>query len=139
MRSSGWYYAEGSVSEMYYKGLGKRYGFTLDTPIKEMSEEALNALLYGTGGERIEMHRQNEFGSGRYLNDFEGIVPNLERRFRDTSSEWMKEEIATVMNGVECPDCHGQRLKPTSLAVTVGGINISQFCARWTATQTPSA
>ena len=129
IKASGWYYAEGSVSEMYYKGLGKRYGFTLDTPIKEMSEEALNALLYGTGGERIEMHRQNEFGSGRYLNDFEGIVPNLERRFRDTSSEWMKEEIATVMNGVECPDCHGQRLKPTSLAVTVGGINISQFCA----------
>ena len=129
IKASGWYYAEGSVSEMYYKGLGKRYGFTLDTPIKEMNEEALNALLYGTGGERIEMHRQNEFGSGRYLNDFEGIVPNLERRFRDTSSEWMKEEIATVMNGVECPDCHGQRLKPTSLAVTVGGINISQFCA----------
>ena len=129
IKASGLYYAEGSVSEMYYKGLGKRYGFTLDTPIKEMNEEALNALLYGTGGERIEMHRQNEFGSGRYLNDFEGIVPNLERRFRDTSSEWMKEEIATVMNGVECPDCHGQRLKPTSLAVTVGGINISQFCA----------
>ena len=129
IKASGWYYAEGSVSEMYYKGLGKRYGFTLDTPIKEMNEEALNALLYGTGGERIEMHRKNEFGSGRYLNDFEGIVPNLERRFRDTSSEWMKEEIATVMNGVECPDCHGQRLKPTSLAVTVGGINISQFCA----------
>ena len=100
IKASGWYYAEGSVSEMYYKGLGKRYGFTLDTPIKEMSEEALNAILYGTGGERIEMHRQNEFGSGRYLNDFEGIVPNLERRFRDTSSEWMKEEIGSFMSGV---------------------------------------
>ena len=128
IKASGWYYAEGSISEMYYKGLGKKYGFTLDTPIKEMSAEAVNAILYGTGGERIEMHRENEFGSGRYLNEFEGIVNNLERRFRETSSEWMKEEIATVMNGVECPDCHGKRLKPTSLAVTVGGVNISDLC-----------
>lgn len=128
IKASGWYYAEGSVSEMYYKGLGKKYGFTLDTPVKEMSAEAVNAILYGTGGERIEMHRENEFGSGRYLNEFEGIVNNLERRFRETSSEWMKEEIATVMNGVECPDCHGKRLKPTSLAVTVGGVNISDLC-----------
>ena len=128
IKASGWYYAEGSISEMYYKGLGKKYGFTLDTPIKEMSAEAINAILYGTGGERIEMHRENEFGSGRYLNEFEGIVNNLERRFRETNSEWMKEEIATVMNGVECPDCHGKRLKPTSLAVTVGGVNISDLC-----------
>lgn len=128
IKASGWYYAEGSVSEMYYKGLGKKYGFTLDTPIREMSAEAVNAILYGTGGERIEMYRENEFGSGRYLNEFEGIVNNLERRFRETSSEWMKEEIATVMNGVECPDCHGKRLKPTSLAVTVGGVNISDLC-----------
>lgn len=128
IKASGWYYAEGSISEMYYKGLGKKYGFTLDTPIREMSAEAVNAILYGTGGERIEMHRENEFGSGRYLNEFEGIVNNLERRFRETSSEWMKEEIATVMNGVECPDCHGKRLKPTSLAVTVGGVNISDLC-----------
>lgn len=128
IKASGWYYAEGSISEMYYKGLGKKYGFTLDTPIREMSAEAVNAILYGTGGERIEMHRENEFGSGRYLNEFEGIVNNLERRFRETSSEWMKEEIATVMNGVECPDCHGKRLKPTSLAVTVDGVNISDLC-----------
>ncbi len=128
IKASGWYYAEGSISEMYYKGLGKKYGFTLDTPICDFSKEALHALLYGTDGERIEMHRENEFGSGKYFNDFEGIVNNLERRFRETNSEWMKEEIATVMNGVDCPDCHGKRLKPTSLAVTVGGINISDFC-----------
>ena len=130
IKASGWYYAEGSMSEMYYKGLGDKYGFTLDTPIKDMSAEAVNAILYGTAGERIEMHRENEFGSGRYLNDFEGIVNNLERRFRETNSEWMKEEIATVMNGVECPDCHGKRLKPTSLAVTVGGLNISELCEK---------
>ena len=130
IKASGWYYAEGSISEMYYKGLGNKYGFTLDTPIKDMSPEAVNAILYGTAGERIEMHRENEFGSGRYLNDFEGIVNNLERRFRETSSEWMKEEIAGVMNGVKCPDCRGKRLKPASLAVTVGGVNISDLCEK---------
>ena len=128
IKASGWYYAEGSVSEMYYLGLGKKYGFTLDTPIKDMSTEAVNALLYGTNGEKIEMHRTNEFGSGVYYNTFEGIVENLERRFRETNSEWMKEEIGSFMSGVECPDCHGKRLKPVVLAVTVGDKNISEFC-----------
>ena len=128
VKASGWYYAEGSVAEMYYLGLGKKYGFTLDTPIKEMSAEAVNALLYGTNDEKIEMHRTNEFGSGVYYNTFEGIVENLERRFRETNSEWMKEEIGSFMSGVECPACHGKRLKPVVLAVTIGGKNISDFC-----------
>ena len=128
VKASGWYYAEGSVAEMYYLGLGKKYGFTLDTPIKEMSTEAVNALLYGTNEEKIEMHRTNEFGSGVYYNTFEGIVENLERRFRETNSEWMKEEIGSFMSGVECPDCRGKRLKPVVLAVTIGGKNISDFC-----------
>ena len=88
----------------------------------------MNALLYGTNGEKIEMHRTNEFGSGVYYNTFEGIVENLERRFRETNSEWMKEEIGSFMSGVECPDCHGKRLKPVVLAVTVGDKNISEFC-----------
>ena len=117
-----------SISEMTYKALGKRYGFTLDTPVKDFSKEALHALLYGTGDERIEMQRESMFGSGTYFNQFEGIIPNLERRFRETSSEWVKEEIALVMSSEECPACHGRRLKPTSLAVTVGGINIADFC-----------
>lgn len=128
IKASGWYYAEGSLSEMTYKALGKRFGFTLDTPIKDMSKEAVDAILYGTGDERIEMQRESMFGSGTYHNTFEGIIPNLERRFRETSSEWMKEEIAQTMSSEECPACHGRRLKPTSLAVTVGGINIADFC-----------
>lgn len=127
IKASGWYYAEGSVSEMYYIALGRKYGFTLDTPICEMSEEAVNALLYGTGGEKLEMIRETDRGSGRYVNDFEGIVNNLERRFRETNSQWMKEEIQGFMTGMECPSCHGDRLKPTSLAVTIGCVNISQF------------
>lgn len=128
IKASGWYYAEGSISEMYYQALGKHYGFTLDTPIKEMREEAIHALLYGTGTEKIELQRENMFGSGTYHNTFEGIIPNLERRFRETNSEWIKEEIALVMSSEECPTCHGKRLKPTSLAVTVSGIDIMEFC-----------
>lgn len=127
IKASGWYYAEGSMSEMYYLGLGKKYGFTLDTPIKDMSKQAVDAILYGTKGEKLKMRRENEFGSGEYNTDFEGIIPNLERRFRETNSEWMKEEIALVMSGVNCPDCHGQRLKPASLSVTFGGKNISDL------------
>ena len=98
-------------------------------PIRDFSTEALNALLYGTNGEKLELHRTNEFGSGKYMAAFEGIVENLERRFRDTGSEWMKEEIAGGdVGGSSAPACQGQRLKPVVLAVTVGDINISQFC-----------
>ena len=79
---------------------------------------------------KIEMHRTNEFGSGVYYNTFEGIVENLERRFRETNSEWMKEEIGSFMSGVECPDCHGKRLKPVVLAVTIGGIRTSAISAK---------
>ncbi|MEF9970471.1 MAG: excinuclease ABC subunit UvrA, partial [Ruthenibacterium sp.] len=127
IKASGWYYAEGSISEMYFKGLGKKYGFTLDTKMKDISAEGLNAILYGTNGEKLQMTRETDRGYGEYSTDFEGILTNLERRFRETNSEWMKEEIQNTMTGVECPDCHGDRLKPTSLAVTVGDINISKF------------
>ena len=113
---------------MHYLALGKREGSTLDTPIREMGKEAVDDLLHGTKGEKIEMQRENMFGSGSYMNEFEGIVTNLERRFRETSSEWVKEEIAQVMSSEECPTCHGRRLKPTSLAVTVGDLNIADFC-----------
>lgn len=127
IKASGWYYSPGSIGEMYYLGLGKMYGFTLDTPIEEFSKAAIEALLYGTKGKKLELERETERGSGKYFTEFEGIVNNLERRFRETNSDWMKDEIAGFMNGVDCPDCHGDRLKSTSLAVTVGGINITQF------------
>ena len=129
IKASGWYYAEGSVSEMYYLGLGKRYGFTLDTKIRDMSDEAVHAILYGTNGEKLDLVRETDRGMGHYSTDFEGLVNNLERRFRETNSEWMKEEIQNVMTGVDCPQCHGARLKPAVLAVTVGGVNISEFTA----------
>ncbi len=127
IKASGWYYAEGSMAEMYYTGLGGMYGFTLDTPLKDIPPEGMQALLYGTNGKRFAVHREKEFGTDQYRTDFEGIVNNLERRFRETNSNWMRDEIAQVMSGVECPDCGGRRLKPTSLAVTVAGKNISEF------------
>lgn len=127
IKASGWYYAPGSISEMYYKGLGKRYGFTPDTPLRDFTPQALDALLFGTKGEKLELERETDRGRGKYFTEFEGLVHNLERRFRETNSDWVKEEIAGFMNGVNCPECHGDRLKPTSLAVTVGGINITDF------------
>ena len=114
----------GSIAMMYYKGLAKEYGFTLDTPIKEFSKEALDALLYGTKGKKIKFTRTTDFGSGTYMSEFEGIITNLNRRYESTSSDWAKADIEKYMAVSECAACHGQRLKKESLAVTVGGINI---------------
>ncbi|MBC2870525.1 excinuclease ABC subunit UvrA [Bittarella massiliensis] len=128
IRASGWYYKDAStISHMYYDGLAKAYGFTLNTPFEEISEEGQNAILYGTGDRAIDMTRQNEYGTGKYKTTFEGIVNNLERRFRETNSAWMREEIQEVMSSVPCPDCGGKKLKKASLAVTVAGKNIIDF------------
>ena len=103
IKASGWYYAPGSISEMYYKALGEKYGFTLDTKMKDIPKEGIQALLYGTNGEKLHMTRETDRGTGSYVNDFEGIVNNLERRFRETNSQWMKDEISGFMTGVDCP------------------------------------
>ncbi len=128
IRASGWYYAEGGIAQMYYEGLAKHYGFSLDVPVRDLPKKVIDILLYGTNGEKILMHRETGSTKGSYYTDFEGIVNNLERRFRETNSSWMREEITTWMSSVECPSCHGDRLNKTVLAVTVGGLNISQFC-----------
>lgn len=127
IKASGWYYADGGVSQMYYNGLAKKYHFSLSTPVKELGKDALKALLYGTNGEKLDLKRESDRGTSTYQTEFEGIIPNLERRFRETNSSWVKEEIAGIMDSIECPECHGARLKPIILAVTVGGINISEF------------
>ncbi len=126
--ASGWSKAEkGSIATMYYNALGKEYGFTLKTPIKDISKEALNVLLYGTD-EKMKMSRPTLYGSGTYMANFEGIINNLERRFKETTSDWARWEIEQVMTACRCPDCNGTRLKPEILSVTVGGKNISEFC-----------
>jgi excinuclease ABC subunit A len=125
IKASGWYFAEGGIAQMYFEGLAARYGFSLDTPFGELSAEAQSILLYGNHGEKIAIRRETDSMQGVYHTDFEGVVNNLERRFRETSSDWMKEEIAGWMTAELCPKCHGERLNELALAVTVGGVNIS--------------
>lgn len=127
IKASGWYYADGGIAQMYYEALSEHYNFSLDIPFEKLSKAAQDILLYGTKGEKITVKRETDSMSGTYHTDFEGVVNNLERRFRETSSDWMKEELATWMNAELCPVCHGERLSPVSLAVTVGGINISKL------------
>lgn len=129
VKASGWSTAEGgTIAQMYFEALGNRYGFTLKTPIKDISAEGINALLYGTKNEKIRIIRKGEYGAGEYKGIFEGLVNNLERRYRETTSDWARSDIERVMSVCKCPDCEGKRLKPSSLAVTVGGINISELC-----------
>ena len=128
IRASGWSYADGgTIAQMYYEGLAAHYGFSLDTPVQDLPKKAVDVILYGTNGEKIKMTRKMEYGSGEYFTDFEGVLNNLQRRYRETSSEWMREELEEYMSEIPCPECHGHRLKPESLAVTVGGENISSL------------
>ena len=128
LKASGWAMEGSTIAAMYMKGLAEHYHFSLDTPLGELPAEIIDILLYGTKGEKIRLRRESEYGSGSYTAPFEGVINNLERRFRETSSSWIKEEIEAYMSAVPCDECHGQRLSPESLAVTVGGINISAFC-----------
>ncbi len=128
LKASGWAMEGSTIAAMYMKGLSEHYHFSLDTPIGELPPEIVDVLLYGTKGEKIKLRRESEYGSGSYSAPFEGIINNLERRFNETSSSWIKEEIESYMSAVPCDACHGQRLSPESLAVTVGGVNISAFC-----------
>ncbi len=128
IKASGWYFSDGGIAQMYYEGLAKHYDFSLDTPVRQLPKKIMDILLYGTKGEKIKLQREKGLSQSTYFTDFEGIVNNLERRFRESNSEWMREEISSYMSSVECPECHGDRLKKEVLAVTVGGINISDFC-----------
>ena len=128
IKASGWTYSKGSMADMYFSGLAKHYGFSLDTPVKDLPEAAINVLLYGTNGEKIALSRDFHGGSSSYKTDFEGIINNLERRYRETNSNYSRDEIQEYMSDVECPMCHGERLTKEALGVTIGGININQFC-----------
>lgn len=129
IKGTNWTYKEGTLSAAYFDALAKTYNFSLTAPIKELSDEAINVILYGTNGEKITVKRPLEQGkSSSFTTDFEGVINNLERRFRETNSSWSRDEIQGLMSSVQCPDCHGNRLKPEALAVTVGGKNISEFC-----------
>lgn len=129
IKAYGWTKADsGSIANMYYQGLADKYGFTLDTPICQLNDEALNAILYGTNGEKMKMQRLTSFGGGVYETAFEGIINNLERRYRETTSEISRTELESLMSVLECPECHGARLNKEALSVTVGGKNIDEVC-----------
>lgn len=124
-----WFHPDAStIATMYYNGLAERFGFDIDTPWKELSDEAKNAVLYGTGEEKLKLVRDSVYGGGTYYAPFEGIVNNLERRYKETTSDYARAEIESYMTESACPDCHGARLKPEYLAVTVGGKSIKEFC-----------
>ena len=127
IKASGWNtLTEGSIAMMYYNGIAKKYNISLDTPFKDLPKEAADAFLYGTK-DRLELQIIDSFGGGVRYSKFEGIINNLERRYKESSSEYSKSEIADCMNEINCPECRGERLKKESLSVTVGGINIIDF------------
>ena len=128
IRASGWYFAEGGLVQSYFEALASHYHFSLDTPFRQLPEEIQNIILYGNNGEKITVQRESGSRGSTFTTDFEGIINNLERRFRTTNSNWIRNDIASLMSSEECPDCHGHRLKPEYLAVTVGDKNISDFC-----------
>ena len=126
--ASGWNNIKGdSISRMYFDALARRYHFKLTDPLKSLSAEAMDAILYGTKGEPLQLHYEKAEGYGVIKREFEGIVNNLNRRFRETQSPAMRADIEECMSETPCPDCGGQRLKPSALAVTVGGMNIADF------------
>lgn len=128
IKASGWSVWEHStIAHMYFEGLAKHFDFSLDTPVKDLPKEIIDILMYGTQ-EKFEMVRKNEYGSGVYKTTFEGIANNLSRRFRETTSDWVRNDIQRSMTEVPCDKCGGRRLKPLALAVTVGGLNISEIC-----------
>ena len=131
IKASGWSAADGgTIAMMYFEALAKEYNFSLDVPYKDLPEKAKKVIMYGTDGKKIKMQRRSVYGEGTYMKDFEGIINNIERRYAETTSEYSRNEIEQLMTAVECPECGGARLKKESLFVTVGGINIYEFCSK---------
>ncbi len=129
--ASGWNNVKGDgISRMYFDALSKKYKFKLNTPIKDLPKEILDVILYGTGGEKLTLHYDQPRGQGTLYQSFEGIVNNLERRYRETQSDSVKRELEECMSECPCPTCRGRRLKRESLAVTVGGLDIDSYCRK---------
>lgn len=131
IKASGWNNADGgTIAQMYMEGIANKYDFTLDTPFKDIPADGVDAIMYGTKGEKLKLTRRNEYGTGSYMTAFEGICNNIERRYKETTSDWSRAELEQCMSTVKCPECHGARLRKESLCVTVGGINIDEFARK---------
>ena len=119
--------SKGTIAAMYFEALTKHYGVSMKTPYGELPKEVQDAILYGTGKDKLHIAYKKEFGSGSFDAPFEGIAVNMERRYRESTSDYSKQEIERFMTQTPCPDCKGKRLKRESLAVTVGDINIADL------------
>ena len=129
--ASGWNNIKGdSISRMYFDALSKKYGFKLTTPVKDLPEEVMDVILYGTRGEKLKLTYDRANGHGTLMQPFEGIINNLERRYKETQSDAMRRDLEDCMGERPCPDCGGKRLRKEALAVTVGGLNIDTFCRK---------
>ena len=129
--ASGWNSIKSDgIARMYFDALAKKYKFKLSTPVKDLSPEILDVILYGTKGEKLTLHYDQPRGKGTLYQPFEGIIPNLERRYRETQSDSVKKELEECMSQCPCPTCQGRRLKKESLAVTVGGLDIDSYCRK---------
>ena len=129
IQASGWGNIKNdSISRMYFEALALKYHFSLHSPIKTLPESVMQVILYGTGGEKLQLHYERGNGRGTLEQAFEGIIPNIERRVRETQSDAMRKELEEYMTTSPCPHCHGDRLSDISRAVTVGGLSITQFC-----------
>ena len=129
--ASGWSNIKSDgISRMYFEALAKKYKFKLNTPVKDLSPEVMDVILYGTRGEKLTLHYDQPRGQGTLYQPFEGIVNNLERRYRETQSDGVKRELEECMSQCPCPTCQGRRLKKESLAVTVGGLDIDSYCRK---------
>ena len=116
------------IAAQYFEAMGKKYGFTMDTPVRGIPEEGMQAILYGTGKDKITITYEGARGMNEYAASFEGVVPTLERRYHETASEAMKQAYEEYMAEETCPDCRGQRLKPEARAVTVNGKSLPEVC-----------
>ena len=125
----GWHNVRGdSIARMYFEALGKKYGFDLNTPFQDLSDQAKDVILNGTKGEKLKLSYQRADGKGTFQQAFEGILNNVERRFAETQSDASRKELEELMSECPCPTCQGRRLKKEALAVTVGGLSIDSFC-----------
>ena len=129
IQASGWQSARtDSIFRMYFEALAQKYHFSLTTPVKDLSEEAMDVILYGTKGEKLRMSYNRGNGMGVLEQPFEGILNNISRRYRETQSDAARKELEECMASAPCPQCGGDRLSEIARAVTVGGIGIMDFC-----------
>ncbi len=127
--ANGWSSKDGSYGMLYFKSLAEQYGFSLETPWCDLTDKVKNIILYGTGDEKLHLEYEREFYSGSWDAAFEGIIPCMERRYNETKSDAARSQYENYISQVECPDCHGARLKPEVLAVTIKGKSIADVCS----------